>query len=128
MIIAIDFDGTICRGKYPNIDGLQPYAKEVINKLYDDGHFLIIWTCRENEMLLKALNWLLENGIKFHRVNDHNPDNLKKYGGNTRKVYAHLYIDDKQVGGLPCWDKIYDEVCLMEANYKAQQQREANNL
>lgn len=119
MIIAIDFDGTICTGKYPDIDGLQPYAKEMINKLYADGHYIIIWTCRENGMLLKAINWLLDNGIKFHRINDHNPENLVKYGGNTRKVYAHLYIDDKQVGGLPRWDEIYDEVCLMEENYKA---------
>lgn len=119
MIIAIDFDGTICTGKYPDIDGLQPYAKENINKLYDDGHYIIIWTCRENEMLLMAINWLLDNDIKFHRINDHNPENLAKYGGNTRKVYAHLYIDDKQVGGLPRWDEIYDEVCLMEENYKS---------
>jgi len=119
MIIAIDFDGTICSGTYPNIDSVKPYAKEVINKLYDDGHYIIIWTCRENEMLLKAINWLLDNGIKFHRVNDHNPENLAKYGGSTRKVYAHLYVDDKQVGLLPDWNQIYDEACLMEANYKA---------
>lgn len=110
MIIAIDFDGTICRGEYPNIDGLQPFAKETINRLHDDGHYIIIWTCRENEKLLKAVNWLLENGVKFDRVNDHQPDNLAQYGGNTRKVYANLYIDDKQVGGLPPWDKIYDHV------------------
>ena len=28
MIIAVDFDGTISRGKFPAIDGEQPYAGE----------------------------------------------------------------------------------------------------
>lgn len=121
MIIAIDFDGTICRGKYPIIDGLQPYAKEIINKLYDDGHYIIIWTCRENERLLTATNWLLEQGINFHRINDHNPENLRIYGGNTRKIYAHLYIDDKQVGGLPTWNEIYQYVNDLVIKYQSNQ-------
>ena len=118
MIIAIDFDGTICRGQFPNIDGLQPYAKEIINRLHDDGHYIIIWTCRHDDDLLNAVNWLLNNGIKFDRVNDHNPENLAQYGGNTRKIYAHLYIDDKQVGGLPSWNEIYDYVTELITKYK----------
>lgn len=107
MIIAIDFDGTICRDQYPDIGGLQPYAKDTINKLYDEGHYIIIWTCRENALLLDAINWLLDNGVRFHRVNAHNPDNIERYGGNTRKVSADMYIDDRQIGGLPTWNQIY---------------------
>lgn len=110
MIIAIDFDGTICRNQYPEIGVIQPYAREIINRLHNDGHYIIIWTCRENEMLLQAVNWLLDNGIKFHKINDHNPENLAKYGGNTRKVYADIYIDDKQIGGLPLWKDIYNYI------------------
>lgn len=34
MIIAVDFDGTISRGKYPAIDGEQPYAGESLRKLH----------------------------------------------------------------------------------------------
>ena len=41
MIIAVDFDGTISRGKYPAIDGEQPYAGESLRKLYSQGHKII---------------------------------------------------------------------------------------
>lgn len=44
MIIAVDFDGTISRGKFPAIDGEQPYAGESLRKLHDEGHKIIIWT------------------------------------------------------------------------------------
>ncbi|GAB6010819.1 hypothetical protein [Viscerimonas tarda] len=118
MIIAIDFDGTICRGKYPAIDGLQPYAKDVINRLYDEGHYIIIWTCRGDDCLLNAINYLLAQGVKFHRINDHHPATVEQYGNNSRKVYAHLYIDDKQVGGLPAWTDIYEWVRKKEEEYK----------
>ena len=45
MIIAIDFDGTIVENKYPKIGTLRKGAKAVINRLYDSGHFIIIYTC-----------------------------------------------------------------------------------
>lgn len=102
MIIAIDFDGTISRGKYPAIDGLQPYAAEVINRLYQAGHYLIINTCRSGEQCLEAVNFMLQHGIPFHRVNDNHPEQTALYN-NSRKIYAHLYIDDKNLGGFPGW-------------------------
>ncbi|MGL5913218.1 MAG: hypothetical protein ACRCZB_03555 [Bacteroidales bacterium] len=108
MIIAIDFDGTIVRGEYPSIEGLQPYAKYNINKLYEEGHYIIIWTCRTGEHLLDAINYLIEQGVRFHRVNDHSPDNVAKYGDGGKKIYADVYIDDKQVDGLPPWSDIYE--------------------
>jgi uncharacterized HAD superfamily protein len=107
MIIAVDFDGTLHTGEYPNIGAPACDAIEVMQQLKADGHYLIIWTCRESVLLMDAINWLLENNIPFDRVNDHEPKNKAEYGGNTRKVYADLYIDDKQVGGLPLWKDIY---------------------
>ena len=120
MIIAVDFDGTLHTGKWPEIGAPQPYAVEVMKKLKADGHYLIIWTCRCDNKLMDAINWLVENDIPFSRINDNHPDGKTLYGNDSRKVYAHLYIDDKQVGGLPMWEDIYEEVCLMEAAYKAQ--------
>lgn len=118
MIIAVDFDGTICRGTYPSIEGSQPYAVETLKKLHDDGHYIIIWTCRSGEKLTEAINWMLENGIPFNRVNAHNPENLKLYGDDSRKVYAHVYVDDKQVYGLPPWPDIYQYITEKEQEYQ----------
>ena len=101
MIIAVDFDGTISRGKFPAIDGEQPYAGESLRKLHDEGHKIIIWTCRTGDQLLNAINWLLERKIPFDRVNDHDPENIAKYGEGGKKIYAHCYIDDKNIGGFP---------------------------
>ena len=119
MIIAIDFDGTLHTGKWPAIGLPAPYAVEMMQKLKADGHYLIIWTCREGERQTEMVNWLMDKQIPFDRINDNVSVQMELYGNNSRKVYAHLYVDDKQVGGLPCWDEIYEEVCLMEANYKA---------
>lgn len=109
MIIAIDFDGTICLDRYPAIGPLAPNSKKVINQLHADGHYLIINTCRSGNELTEAINYLLENGIKFDRVNDNHPEMTAKYGA-TRKVFADVYIDDRNIGGLPMWLDIYDQI------------------
>ena len=121
MIIAIDFDGTISRGKFPAIDGLQPYAVDTINALYDAGHYLIINTCRSGEQLLEAINFMLEQGIKFHRVNDNHPDQTALYKNNSRKIYAHQYIDDKNLGGFPGWLIAYQQIQQFELEYQQKQ-------
>lgn len=118
MIIAVDFDGTLHLGKFPDIGIPVPNAKRVMGQLKKDGHYLIINTSRSGDDLLNAINWLLENGIPFDRVNDNCPANVKKYGSNSRKIYAHLYVDDRQVGGLPPWDNIYEEIRSLEVKFK----------
>ena len=110
MIIAVDFDGTLHTGVWPGIGVPQPYAIDTMNRLNDDGHYLIIWTCRTGDRLTEAINWLLEHNIPFHRVNDHHPEGKRIYGGDARKVHAQLYIDDRQLGGLPMWDEIYETI------------------
>lgn len=118
MIIAIDFDGTICRGSFPTITGAMPYAQEVINHLHSEGHYIIIWTCRTGQNLIDAINWLLANKIEFDRVNDHNPDNVAKYGEGGKKVYAHCYIDDKNIGGFPGWHQAYAMILELEEDFR----------
>jgi hypothetical protein len=110
MVIAIDFDGTIVQNRYPNVGNLQPDARRCINQLHDDGHYIIIWTCRTGERLLEAINFLLDVDIKFNRVNRSEPSNEAKYGGHGRKVGADVYVDDRQVGGLPPWKDVYQAI------------------
>lgn len=118
MIIAIDFDGTLHSGQWPAIGSEAPYAAEAMRKLKADGHYLIIWTCRSGDEQTAMVNWLLEKKIPFDRVNDNVPGQAELYGNNSRKVHAHLYVDDRQVGGLPRWDVIYDCACRLEAEYQ----------
>lgn len=117
MIIAVDFDGTIARSDFPAILGEQPYAGEVLRKLHAQGHYIIIWTCRCGEQLLTAINWLLEQNIPFDRINDHNPENVARYGEGGKKVYAHCYIDDKNIGGFPGWLQCLEMIQKMEDEY-----------
>ncbi|MDR0937969.1 MAG: HAD hydrolase family protein [Mediterranea sp.] len=118
MIIAIDFDGTLHKGEWPSIGEPSDGAVEAMRKLRDDGHYLIINTCREGTHQTEMVNWLRERQIPFHRVNDNAPDHVGKYGGNCRKIYAHLYVDDRQVGGLPAWDEILEYARVREKIYR----------
>ena len=108
MIIAIDFDGTIVHDKFPDIGEMVEGAKEAINQLYKDGYTIIIWSCRTKINKARAIEWLVKNGIKYHKFNESCPINVAKYGGvDTRKVYADIYIDDRMLFKLPTWDEIY---------------------
>lgn len=113
MIISIDFDGTIVEDNYPQIGPIKANVSEVINQLKQDGHYLILNTCRTNGHLLEAINFCLENAIVFDRINDNIPGLTAKYGA-TRKIYADVYIDDHNIGELPEWKDIRDWVIYHE--------------
>lgn len=109
-IIAIDFDDTICVGNsYPDPHNgqLRPFAKEVINLMYNMGIKIVIWTNRKNvkgtdikdKLLMKQ--WLDEMGILYHTVNDSTEFAPFKYYG--RKLYAHMFVDDRGFG-FNCYD------------------------
>jgi hypothetical protein len=51
--------------------------------------------------------WLKNNGIFYDRINDNHPDKIKEYENNSRKIYADIYIDDKNILGIPSWKEIY---------------------
>lgn len=114
MIIAIDFDGTIVEDHFPGIGNMMPKADECINALREAGHYVIINTCRNGESLINAINWLLQMGIGFDRVNDNHPEGTQKYG-KTRKVYADVYIDDHNFnyGASPILEAL-NWLCILE--------------
>ena len=100
-IISIDYDDTIVYANYPEVGILKPYAREIINKLYYDGHTIIINTCRSGGHQQMASEYLKLMGVKFHHINENHPDNIVLYDSDSRKIFADIYIDDKQFGGLP---------------------------
>lgn len=96
-IIAVDFDGTLCENKYPEIG--EP-RKDVIQKLIKEqqaGARVILWTCRRGAYLLAAIYWALDQGIEFDAVNENLPETVEYFGEDTRKVCADEYWDDRAV-------------------------------
>jgi hypothetical protein len=110
MILAIDFDGTLHDGTYFNIGMPKPGAVKYMKKIKDEGHYIIIWTCREGDKQQKMKEWLKKKEIPYNVINDNNPVKTAEYKSNSRKVFADMYIDDKNILGVPSWDKIYNMI------------------
>lgn len=106
MIIAVDFDGVLNACEYPNVGVLVADAKKGMQWLHDEGHTLILWTCREGDDLLRAINFLLERGVPFDGVNCNVRSNIEKHSNDSRKVCADLYLDDRNLGGFPGWEEV----------------------
>ncbi len=109
MVIAVDFDGTIVEHEYPKIGKPIPFAIETLQMLQRDQHLLILWTVREGSLLDDAVNYCKDRGVEFYAVNKSMPDNVDdKF--STRKLNAELFIDDRNLGGLPDWGVIYQMI------------------
>lgn len=96
-IVAVDFDGTLCKDEYPDIGDPLPYSLYYIKKLAAAGNILILHTCRSGELLQAAVDWCAERGITFNYINENVPENILRYGGDTRKIYADIYVDTNAV-------------------------------
>ncbi len=111
MIIAVDFDGTIVEHKYPAIGRELPFAIETLRKLQSERHKLILWTVREGGLLEEALAFCRERGLVFYAVNRDYPEEEKGLNNHfSRKLKADVFIDDRNLGGLPDWGTIYEMV------------------
>lgn len=111
MIIAVDFDGTIVEHRYPAIGKEQPFATDTLKKLIKDGHRLILWTVREGRLLEEAVDFCRERGVEFYAVNRDYPEEEKEHNKHySRKLKADVWIDDRNVGGLPDWGTIYEMI------------------
>ena len=115
MTIAVDFDGTIVEHKYPAIGKEKPFAIETLCKLQEDGNRLILWTSREGELLEAAIAFCHERGLDFYAVNSNQPRGALFASQGGTKVVADVYIDDRNLGGLPDWGTIYEIICHKRA-------------
>ena len=108
MIIAVDFDGTIVEHKYPAIGEEIPFAIETLKMLRQDGHRIILWSVREGELLDDAVNWCRERGLEFYAVNRDYPEETMDNNPHwSRKLKVDVFIDDRNIGGLPDWGTMY---------------------
>ena len=111
MTIAVDFDGTIVEHRYPAIGKERPFATDTLKKQIKDGHPLILWTVREGRLLDEAVDFCRERGVEFYAVNRDYPEEEKEHNKHySRKLKADVWIDDRNVGGLPDWGTIYEMI------------------
>ena len=107
LVIAIDFDGTIATQSFPEVGRLIHGADTVIRKLHKQGHRILINTCRSGKMEGLAQDFLDKHEIPYELINSNLPELITLYKQDCRKMSADVYIDDKNLYGLPSWDEIY---------------------
>ena len=112
-LFCFDLDGVICKNtKYRNSNLINynkskpiPAAVKAINKLYDDGHTIVIYTARgmtryngNISLVKKKLLKITANSLKSWKLNYH-----KLILG---KIYYDFIIDDKSINYSPNWTKV----------------------
>ncbi|MCT4223065.1 HAD family hydrolase [Elizabethkingia anophelis] len=71
MQIIIDFDGTICTEERTYSRSMAKpldHAIESVNKLYDQGHTIIIYSARTWMEYEMTMDWLSRYNVKFHQL------------------------------------------------------------
>lgn len=101
--IAVDFDGTLCSVNYPYI-GKQKWPHKLIlwycKYQQKKGNIIILNTLRTKEKHLSiALDWLKSLDFIPDFVNENDPILVSIYG-ESRKIGADIYIDDRNFGFL----------------------------
>lgn len=94
-VIAIDYDGTLCKDRYHHIlnDDILRFAKKVKNI----GCIIILWTSRCDGELQEAIDTCASKGLYFDYVNEY-PKRT-----TSPKICADMYIDNKSMinGKIP---------------------------
>ncbi len=87
----IDIDGTIC-DDIPNEEPERmgtclpyPDALKILNKWYDDGHIITLFTSRTDEHRDVTEMWLKKHGFKYHGILLNKPR-----GGNYHWIDNHI--------------------------------------
>jgi hypothetical protein len=99
MQLIIDLDGTLCTEERMFSRALAkplPGSVEQINRLYEQGHTIIIYTARTWMEFEMTTAWLSGNGVKYHQL-------------MMGKPIGDLWIDDRAVRFCNNWDEIIAE-------------------
>jgi len=91
MIVYVDIDGVLCTQNKdnPSLYGkAEPIRKNInkINKLFDEGHSIILWTARGSTTKIDWRDFTEKQlevwGVKYHKL-------------RLDKPYFDIFIDDK---------------------------------
>jgi hypothetical protein len=112
-LVAVDFDGTLCRSKYPECGPMIKGAKDALVRLRELGYLILIYSCRSSHWhynlfggegipvlkrptVEKMKKWLIEHDIPFDEIDD----------GSKGKPLAEFYLDDRAVRVDNNWDEV----------------------
>jgi hypothetical protein len=99
-LIAVDFDDTICFGNNEDDPSKTVYrfdmnAIRILKDFQKRGGSIILWTCRSGKSLTDAMNEMAGIGFYPDYINYDHKMTIAKWGDNGKKVYADLYIDER---------------------------------
>lgn len=107
-IYAVDFDGTLCEHKFPDIGAPNERLIQWLIDRQKAGDKIILWTNRMEPYLDNAVAWCAEKGLHFDAVNANLPEIMERYKDvlngkpESRKITADVFIDDAACNtGLP---------------------------
>ena len=95
--VLFDFDGTLCVNLYPKIGKPREAVVEYVRQAKEAGGTIILWTCREGDLLDQAIQWCREQEIPIDLVNANDPSVVERFGSDCRKIYADYYVDDRAI-------------------------------
>lgn len=114
VVLSFDFDGTInnADAQFPDPGTEKKDSLKYLNKLYLEGFYIIIWSCRSGLHQLVGEKWLSDHGYMIDKFNESRPaEKLQFNGEDTRKIWATVYVDDRnlewKINGMPSWEEIY---------------------
>ena len=98
-IYAVDFDRTLnLADTYPQLGRPNIELIDYLKEWQQAGDKIILWTCREGDLLKSAVKFCRNYGLEFDAVNDNIRENIEHFNNNCRKVFANYYIDDRNAG------------------------------
>lgn len=111
MIYCIDIDGTICETDGNDYTSAKPYSKAVneINRLYDDGHYIKLFTARG---MSSKIDWT-----------DLTSQQMEKWGVNYHELIMNvkpsfdIIIDDKAVEASSWRAKINPKIGFIAGSF-----------
>ncbi len=97
-VYAVDFDRTLNLAEtYPQLGEPNRELITFLKERQQAGDKIILWTCREGDLLKSAVKYCRNYGLEFEAVNDNLKENIEQFNNNCRKVFADYYIDDRNV-------------------------------
>ena len=113
MRYCFDFDGTLTNTPMRPDDRKPgyleatpiPYMIDQVNRLYDEGNYIIISSGGESVNMLKCVDWCEDNNISYGVLTGFKSDNTIR--GEASKALWNYHIASESYGVVECVHQIF---------------------